>query len=155
MPRRRLSRYSRHRRLRLLRKSQRRIKSRRVFILVAVLILALPLMVIPAFAAESVGNLPAVDGLSASGLNQDMLIFDRHGTLIDDIGDQLRTKEVLEAVRALSPRHRAVVALRYGADLSYRQIGQALGISEAAALMATRRALAKLRKRLSQGVYPQ
>lgn len=74
---------------------------------------------------------------------------------IDDIGDQLRTKEVLEAVRALSPRHRAVVALRYGADLSYRQIGQALGISEAAALMATRRALAKLRKRLSQGVYPQ
>ena len=87
MPRRRLSRYSVHRRLRLLRRSQRRYKSRRVFILVAVLLLALPLMVIPAFAAESVGNLPAVDGLSASGLNQDMLIFDRHGTLIDDIGD--------------------------------------------------------------------
>jgi membrane peptidoglycan carboxypeptidase len=87
MPRRRLSRYSLHRRLRVLRKSQRRVKSRRVFILVAVFILALPLMVIPAFAAESVGNLPAVDGLSASGLNQDMLIFDRHGTLIDDIGD--------------------------------------------------------------------
>src|ERR1700716_155417 len=87
MPRRRLSRYAFHRRLRLLRRRPRRHKSRRVFILVAVLILALPLMVIPAFAAESVGNLPAVDGLSASGLHQDMLIFDRHGTLIDDIGD--------------------------------------------------------------------
>ena len=87
MPRRRLSRYAFHRRLRLVRRSQRRDKSRRAFILVAVLILALPLMVIPAFAAESVGNLPAVDGLSASGLHQDMLIFDRHGTLIDDIGD--------------------------------------------------------------------
>src|ERR1700716_1092654 len=87
MPRRRLSRYSFYRRLRLVRKSQRRSKSRRAFILVAVLILALPLMVIPAFAAESVGNLPAIDGLSATGLHQDMLIFDRHGTLIDDIGD--------------------------------------------------------------------
>src|SRR2546429_7589535 len=87
MPRRRLSRYAFHRRLRLLRRSQRRSKGRRAFHLVAMLILALPLMVIPAFAAESVGNLPAVDGLSATGLNQDMLIFDRHGTLIDDIGD--------------------------------------------------------------------
>src|SRR5947208_6596244 len=87
MPRRRLSRYAFHRRLRLLRRSQRRSKGRRAFLLVAMLILALPLMVIPAFAAESVGNLPAVDGLSATGLNQDMLIFDRHGTLIDDIGD--------------------------------------------------------------------
>jgi len=70
-----------------------------------------------------------------------------------DHGEQYRSEEVTEAVRALTPRHRAVVALRYGADLSYRQIGQSLGISEAAALMATRRALANLRNRLSQGVY--
>lgn len=69
-----------------------------------------------------------------------------------DVGDQFQTDEVVEAVRALSPRHRAVVALRYGADLSYRHVGLALGISEAAALMATRRALANLRSRLSQGV---
>ena len=72
-----------------------------------------------------------------------------------DVGDQLTTDEVVKAVRALSPRHRAIVALRYGADLSYRQVGQALGISEAAALMATRRALANLRTRLSQGVHSQ
>ena len=72
-----------------------------------------------------------------------------------DLQDQLRTEEVLLAVRALSPRHRAVVALRYGADLSYRSVGKALGISEAAALMATRRALANLRTRLSQGVQPK
>src|ERR1700694_2989726 len=99
MPRRPLPRYASPRRLRLLRKSQRRSKNRRAFILVAVLILAIPLMVIPAFAAESVGNLPAVDGLSASGLHQDMLIFDRHGTLIDDIGDH--------------GDHRIVVPLKY------------------------------------------
>jgi RNA polymerase sigma factor (sigma-70 family) len=69
-----------------------------------------------------------------------------------DVGDQFKADEVVQAVRALSPRHRAVVALRYGADLGYRHVGQALGISEAAALMATRRALANLRSRLSQGV---
>ena len=74
---------------------------------------------------------------------------------IVDLSDKLRTEEVLQAIRALSPRHRAVVAFHYGADLSYRQIGQVLGISEAAALMATRRALANLRSRLSQEVHPQ
>jgi RNA polymerase sigma-70 factor, ECF subfamily len=74
---------------------------------------------------------------------------------IVDVGDHLRTEEVVAAVRALSRRHRAVVALRYGADLSYRDVGQALGISEPAALMATRRALAILRNRLSQGVESQ
>jgi RNA polymerase sigma-70 factor (ECF subfamily) len=72
-----------------------------------------------------------------------------------DFSDQLRAEEVLAAVRALSARHRAVVALRFGADLSYRHVGQALGISEAAALMATRRALAKLRSNLSEGVDPE
>jgi RNA polymerase sigma-70 factor, ECF subfamily len=74
---------------------------------------------------------------------------------IGDLSDQLRSDEVLDAVRTLSSRHRAVVALRYGADLTYRQVGQALGISEAAALMTTRRALANLRSRLSPGGYRQ
>jgi RNA polymerase sigma-70 factor (ECF subfamily) len=72
-----------------------------------------------------------------------------------ELGDQLRIEDVLEAVRDLSLRHRAVVALRFGADLNYRQVGRALGISEAAALMATRRALANLRARLSQRMDPQ
>jgi membrane peptidoglycan carboxypeptidase len=87
MPQRRRSRYLFHRRLRLLRESQRRSKGRRAFILMALVVFALPLMAIPALAAETVSNLPAVDGLSASALHQDMLIFDRHGNLIDDIGD--------------------------------------------------------------------
>jgi RNA polymerase sigma factor (sigma-70 family) len=72
-----------------------------------------------------------------------------------DLSSRLRNEEVLAAVRDLSSRHRAVIALRYGADLGYRHVGQALGISEAAALMATRRALANLRARLSQEVYPK
>jgi RNA polymerase sigma-70 factor (ECF subfamily) len=69
-----------------------------------------------------------------------------------DVADQFRTDEVVQAIRALTRRHRAVLALRYGADLDYRHVGRALGISETAALMATRRALANLRIRLSQGV---
>jgi len=99
MPRRRRSRYIFHRRLRLLREDQRRSKVRRIIILSAVLTFVLPLVAVPAIAAESVGNLPAVDGLSSSGLKQDMLIFDRHGTLIDDIGDH--------------GDHRIVVPLKY------------------------------------------
>ena len=63
---------------------------------------------------------------------------------------ELRRQDVINAVRRLSPRHRALIALRFGADLSYRETGRALGISEAAALMATRRALAILRLGLAQ-----
>src|SRR2546429_23108 len=48
MPRRRRSRYVFHRRLRLLREGQRRSRVRRVMILSALLIFALPLMAVPA-----------------------------------------------------------------------------------------------------------
>ena len=74
---------------------------------------------------------------------------------VEEVDAQLRSDEVLTAIRELSARHRAVIALRFGADLDYRHIGQALGVTEAAALMATRRALARLRKLLTQGVDPQ
>ena len=74
---------------------------------------------------------------------------------VSDVDAQLQSDEVLAAVRKLSARHRAVIALRFGADLDYRHIGQALGVTEAAALMATRRAIARLRKLLIPGVGPQ
>jgi DNA-directed RNA polymerase specialized sigma24 family protein len=67
--------------------------------------------------------------------------------------DEASAADVLEAVRSLPRRHRAVVGLRYGADLTFRDVGRALGISEAAALMANRRALKILRTRLSQGAH--
>jgi 1A family penicillin-binding protein len=87
MPRRRRSRYAFFRRLRLLRESQRRVKVRRVLLLSLAMLLVVPLAAMPVIAAGSVGDLPAIDGLSSSALHQDMLIYDRHGTLIDDIGD--------------------------------------------------------------------
>jgi membrane peptidoglycan carboxypeptidase len=87
MARRRRSRYTVYRHLRMLRQHQRRIKSRRALLLVLLVVFALPLMAMPVIAAEAVGDIPAVDGLSSSALKQDMLIFDRNGILIDDIGD--------------------------------------------------------------------
>ena len=81
------------------------------------------------------------------------LLVDRwlHDEAVCDVGE-LRRQEVLEAVRTLSPRNRTVIALRFSSDLTYREVGKLLGISEAAALMATKRALAILRVRLSQEV---
>ncbi len=72
-----------------------------------------------------------------------------------ELADPMSRAEILDAVRTLSPRHRAVIALRYGADLDFHQVGEALGISESAASMRSRRALANLRTRLSKGVDPR
>lgn len=52
---------------------------------------------------------------------------------------------LMNAIRELKPRDRAVVALRFGADLDYDGVGTALGISSAAAGVAARRALRRLR----------
>ena len=86
MPRRRRSRSAIYRHIRLVRRTQRRMKARRVMLIGLMLIFGLPVMAVPALAAEAVGTLPSVDGLSSSGFNQDTLIFDRHGVLLDDIG---------------------------------------------------------------------
>lgn len=71
----------------------------------------------------------------------------------DTAVQRLDDAAVLAAVRRLPTRARTVVALRFGAQLGYREIGQQLGISEGAALMATRRALALLRRDLSEEAF--
>jgi RNA polymerase sigma-70 factor (ECF subfamily) len=91
---------------------------------------------------------------------RERIVFERLTSLwpvdqkVVEVADGLSGDELLAAVRVLSPRHRAVIALRYGADLDYRHVGLALGISEAAALMTTRRALSNLRTRLSKENLP-
>jgi membrane peptidoglycan carboxypeptidase len=67
---------------------RRRVAMRRNLIVGVLVLITLPLLTVPALAAQTVGDLPAVTGLSSSGLPQDMLIYDRHGTLLADIGDQ-------------------------------------------------------------------
>ncbi len=67
---------------------RRRLALRRNLIVAFIVVVTLPLLTAPALAAQTVGDLPAVTGLSASGLPQDMLIFDRNGNLLADVGDQ-------------------------------------------------------------------
>src|SRR5438132_10995404 len=56
-------------------------------------------MGIPAITAQAVGPLPAVSGLSSNKLQQDTLIYDRHGQLLADVGKE--------------GNHRIVVPLNY------------------------------------------
>jgi RNA polymerase sigma factor (sigma-70 family) len=62
------------------------------------------------------------------------------------IGD----RELLAAVRRLPRRHRSVVALRFGAGLTFPEIAEALGVSRPAAVQVTRRALDRLRRDLRE-----
>jgi membrane peptidoglycan carboxypeptidase len=67
---------------------RRRVALRRNLIVGFLVAITLPLVTVPALAAQTVGDLPPVNGLSSSALPQDMLIYDRHGNLLADVGDQ-------------------------------------------------------------------
>lgn len=53
-------------------------------------------------------------------------------------------------LRQLPWRDRTLLALRYGADLDMHQVGAAVGLSPESAARATRRALGRLRARLTE-----
>jgi membrane peptidoglycan carboxypeptidase len=67
---------------------RRRIALQRNLIVGFLVAITLPLLTLPALAAQTVGDLPTVTGRTSSGLPQDMLIYDRHGNLLADVGDQ-------------------------------------------------------------------
>ncbi len=62
------------------------------------------------------------------------------------VTDELEDREVWNAVARLADGQRDAVALRYGADLPYREIAAALDCSEAAARRRVADGLAALRK---------
>ena len=64
--------------------------------------------------------------------------------------DRISDAELLRAVRELKPRPRTLIALRFGAQMSFAEIAGQTGTTEAAALMATKRALASLRQVLGE-----
>ncbi|MBJ7594072.1 MAG: sigma-70 family RNA polymerase sigma factor [Candidatus Dormibacteraeota bacterium] len=68
----------------------------------------------------------------------------------DDIPVGISDDRLLAAVRQLTPHQRSVVALRFGADLDHAAVGRALGISRAAASVATYRAITALRGMLQE-----
>ena len=73
---------------------------------------------------------------------RDLSVGDAEELALQHLSDE----QVLVAVRRLPKRPRTVIAMRFGAHLTYREIGEQLGVSEAAALMTTRRALGALRR---------
>ena len=59
--------------------------------------------------------------------------------------ETVRRLEVRRAVATLDPRDRELVALRFGGDLTARQIGELLGLKTNAVEVALHRALGRLR----------
>src|SRR5438270_6356454 len=67
---------------------RRRAALQRNLLVALIALFTLPLLTVPALAAQTVGDIPSVTGLASTVLPQDMLIFDRHGNLLADVGDQ-------------------------------------------------------------------
>lgn len=69
---------------------------------------------------------------------------------VEGHGDaSLRRLDIAAAVAHLDERDRELVALRYGADLTARQIGELLDMNTNAVEVALHRALARLRRELA------
>ena len=68
--------------------------------------------------------------------------------------DSLRKLELNRALAALSERDQELLALRYGADLSARQIAELLEQKTNAVEVALHRALERLRRQLERGEAP-
>jgi RNA polymerase sigma-70 factor (ECF subfamily) len=68
--------------------------------------------------------------------------------------DAARRLTVGAAIASLDARDRELVALRYGADLTARQIGELLGMQTNAVEVALHRALARLRAELGPDSVP-
>ena len=71
----------------------------------------------------------------------------RHQAPVDELNHG-RRDELRNALLALPPRQRAAVVLRYYADLSEQQAGEALGCSAAAVRSMVARAMERLRERI-------
>jgi len=63
---------------------------------------------------------------------------------------RLRDQDLVAAVRRLPRRYRTVIALRYGADLTFPEIADLLGATRMAVVKALDRALNRLRKDLEE-----
>lgn len=69
---------------------------------------------------------------------------------VRDLGSDVVSRVTLAAaIDGLDERERDLLALRYGADLTARQIGDLLGLKTNAVEVALHRALARLRRELS------
>jgi RNA polymerase sigma-70 factor (ECF subfamily) len=74
---------------------------------------------------------------------------------VDDHEGRAEMLTVRAAVARLSERERELVALRYGADLTARQVGETLGMQTNAVEVALHRLHAKLRVELAPDFLPE
>jgi RNA polymerase sigma factor (sigma-70 family) len=72
------------------------------------------------------------------------------GTRDDHAGEVIDRLTLAEAIETLDERSRDLVALRYDADLTARQIGRVLGLKTNAVEVALHRALGRLRGELDR-----
>jgi RNA polymerase sigma-70 factor (ECF subfamily) len=92
-----------------------------------------------AAAARSAVGLEEVEGIAPGDLAEDVV----------------RRLTVAAAVAGLAERDRDLIALRYGADLTARQIGDVLGMSTHAVEVALHRTHDRLRAKLAEGMDEQ
>ena len=64
-------------------------------------------------------------------------------------GDRLGADPVWGSVAGLPPKQRAAVALRFACDMPHREIGSALGVSEAAARRNVHEGIKRLREEMA------
>jgi RNA polymerase sigma-70 factor (ECF subfamily) len=73
-----------------------------------------------------------------------------HASREDLEGDAVRRMDLARALETLDERARDLVALRYGTDLTARQIGELIGLNTNAVEVALHRALARIRTELEE-----
>jgi RNA polymerase sigma-70 factor (ECF subfamily) len=79
------------------------------------------------------------------------LLLPRESETVEDTAlASIRDAELRRHLGALPLRDRTLLALRYGAGLETREVGEAFGLSTDSASKAIRRALARLRARLEE-----
>jgi membrane peptidoglycan carboxypeptidase len=75
---------------------------RRIAVILSMSLLLLCVMTIPVVAADATGSLPSVNGISTARLHQDLIITDRHGAVLADIGNQ-GDHRIVVPLSAISP----------------------------------------------------
>ena len=88
----------------------------------------------------------------ALALRSDFAHAELNGALEPALVEPERDYVLAAAVRALPPRRRLIVFLRYFADLSYAEIADVIGVSEGTVAATLAQAHAALKKAVKEGV---
>lgn len=95
---------------------------------------------------------------ASAARREELVTVPERGDGRDLEADALRRVALARPLRQLGLRDRELIALRFGADLTAKQIGQALGLTTNAAEVALHRALDRLRalmEREPEGAAPE